>query len=237
MDSGVRKISKFVFLIFLIALFSCSKKENEAMIDMVLIPSGEFIMGSNEGAVDEGPERNIYLQSFFIDKYAVTNEQYKNYIEETKHPLPKGWAFTGYDSNFRDHPVVFVNYSDAEAYCTRQGKRLLNEEEWEKAARGTDGRKYPWGDHFDETNANTSLGEIVGTVPVTSYESGKSPYGLLNMAGNVWEWTSTAGQNEGTKITRGGSWGLSHRFSRTFSRAGYNAKAELNNIGFRCAKD
>lgn len=229
--------SSIIFFISLVIILSCSKKENDILSNMALIPAGEFIMGSNEGAVDERPERNVYLKFFLMDKYTVTNDQYKKFIDETKRSAPKNWVFSGYNSDLKDHPVVFVNYNDAETYCMWLVKRLPTEEEWEKVARGADKRKYPWGNSFDKTNANTSLRGIMGTVPVNSYESGKSPYGLYNMAGNVWEWTSTIGQNKETRITKGGSWGLSHRFSRTFSRVEYSAKARTNNIGFRCAKD
>lgn len=194
-------------------------------------------MGSNEGDSDEGPERKIHLKSFLMDKYTTTNEQYKKFIDANDRPMQKSWIFTGYNTDLKDHPVDFVNFKDAEEYCMWSGKRLPTEEEWEKAARGTDGRKYPWGNHFDKTRANTSLGGIMGTVPVNSFDGGESPYGLFNMAGNVWEWTSTRGKNKENRITKGGSWGLTHRFSRTFSRVEYAEKARTNNIGVRCAKD
>ncbi len=226
-----------IFFISLIALLSCQKKENGSSTEMVLIPEGEFTMGSNEGHADEGPERKVYLKSFLMDKFAVTNEQYKKFIGVTNRSMPKSWIFTGYNSDFKDYPVNFVSYKDGVAFCMWLGKRLPTEEEWEKAARGTDGRKYPWGNHFDKTKANTSLGGIMGTVPVNFFETGKSPYGLFNVAGNVWEWTSTPGKNKEKRTAKGGSWGLSHRFSRTFSRVEYETKSRVNNIGFRCAKD
>lgn len=204
---------------------------------MVLIPEGEFVMGSNEGIADEGQDRTVFLKSFYMDKYEVTNEQYKKFIDAVEYSMPKGWIFSGYDPEIKDHPVVFVNYDDAYAYCRWLEKRLPTEEEWEKSSKGTDGRKYPWGNHFRKDKANTSLGGNSSTAPVNSYETGKSPYGLFNMAGNVWEWTDTSGQDKRRKIVKGGSWGLSHRFSRTFSRAEYKAKAKTNNIGFRCTRD
>ncbi len=227
-----------IILLVAIALFvSCSKKDRESSSNMVLIPEGKFIIGSNERDSDEAPQREIELKAFLIDKFAVTSGEYKKYVDASGHSEPKGWFFTGYNEELKDHPVTHVNYKDAEVYCSSLEKRLPTEEEWEKAARGTDGRAYPWGDHFDRSRANTSLAGIMATVPVNSYESGKSPYGIFNMAGNVWEWTSTQGQDKEKRITKGGSWGLSHRYSRTFSRVEYESKAKTNNLGFRCAKD
>jgi formylglycine-generating enzyme required for sulfatase activity len=232
-----KRTRHFIFFIVFIIAVSCQKKKEVSLSDMALIPEGEFIMGSNEGDVDETPERKINLKSFLIDKYDVTNEQYKKFVAATNRPEPKNWFFTGYDSKLKDHPVSFVDFKNAKAYCAWLGKRLPTEEEWEKAARGTDGRKYPWGNHFDKSKANTSLGGIMGTVPVDYYSSGQSPYGVFNMAGNVWGWTSSRGKSDEKMIVKGGSWGLSHRFSRTFSRVEYETKARVNNIGFRCALD
>ncbi|MBI3755122.1 MAG: SUMF1/EgtB/PvdO family nonheme iron enzyme [Deltaproteobacteria bacterium] len=203
---------------------------------MVLIPEGDFIMGSNIGEQDEGPEKKVSLKAFYIDKFEITNEAYKQFVTETKHREPKSWAISGYKEEEKSMPVVFVGYSDASEYCKWRGKRLPAEQEWEKAARGTDGRIYPWGNEFDSSKANTSLSGMVGTTNVGTYDNGKSPYSIYEMAGNVWEWTNS-NYDEKRKVVKGGSWGLSHRFARTFTRIGYKNDARINNLGFRCAKD
>jgi iron(II)-dependent oxidoreductase len=218
-----------VLLIFI--LMGCSKPQE----DMALIPEGEFIMGSNQEK-DEGPERMVFLRSFYIDKFEVTNANYSKFVKETRHREPKEWLVYGYREDKKDHPVIFVSLSDAVEYCKWMGKRLPTEDEWEKAARGSDGHIYPWGNKFESERANTSLSGIVGTTKVGLYKWGSSPYGVYDMAGNVWEWTNSD-YNEKAKVVRGGSWGLSHRFARTFTRIGYKPDMRINNLGFRCAKD
>ncbi len=212
-------------------LISCSKLPE----DMVLIPGGEFIMGSNKEK-DEGPERRVFLKPFYIDKFEITNANYKQFVKETKHREPKDWMIYGYREDKKDHPVVFVSLGDATEYCKWMKKRLPIEEEWEKAARGPDGSIYPWGNKFEQERANTSLSGIVGTTKAGLYKGGSSPYGVYDMAGNVWEWTDSD-YIEKTKVVKGGSWGLSHRFARTFTRIGYKPDTKINNLGFRCAKD
>lgn len=221
----------FIGLIF-ISILGCAKSAE----DMALVPKGEFIMGSSAGENDEYPERKLSLEAFYIDKFEVTNEAYKQFVTKTKHREPKNWAVYGYKDEEKDYPVVFVDYSDASGYCKWANKRLPTEEEWEKAARGTDGRIYPWGNEFDSNKANTSLSGIIGAAKVGAYENGKSPYGIYDMAGNVWEWTNS-NYDEKRKAVKGGSWGLSHRFARTFTIIGYKPDARINNLGFRCAKD
>lgn len=203
---------------------------------MALVEEGEFAMGSDASEADEGPMRVVFVDSFYMDITETSNGEYKVFTEKTKHKLPKNWRIYGYKEAKADHPVTFVSRADAESYCAWKGKRLPTEIEWEKAARGVDGFVYPWGNKFNRTNANTSLSGIIGTTSVGKYETGKSPYGMLDMAGNVWEWT-VSDYNEKTATVRGGSWGLSHRFARTFTRLGYNPESKVNNIGFRCVKD
>lgn len=229
---AANKIFSFVWLLTIFTLCGCSKQPE----DMALIPEGEFIMGSNMEAQSEGPEKKVFLKAFFIDKSEVTNETYRQFVKETNHREPKNWTIYGYREEEKDYPVIFVDYADAAAYCKWTKKRLPTEEEWEKAARGTDGRIYPWGNEFDSSKANTSLSGIVGTTKVGTYDNGKSPYGIYDMAGNVWEWTDSH-YNESRKVVRGGSWGLSHRFARAFTRIGYEPDTRINNLGFRCAKD
>jgi formylglycine-generating enzyme required for sulfatase activity len=131
------------------------------------------------------------LKGFYIDRFPVTNSEYRRFVKDTKHAEPKDWTVYGYQEEKEDHPVVFVSFSDASGFCKWAGKRLPIETEWEKAARGADGRTYPWGSTFDASRANTSIPGIVGTTSVRRYDRGQSPYGAWDMAGNVWEWTAT----------------------------------------------
>ncbi len=163
--------------------------------DMVLIPSGSFTMGGGEaGDFDEQPQRVIYLDPYYIDKHEVSNADYKRFSSMLKRPLPKIPVFED-DVNLLKgdtQPVVGVAWLDAVAYCRWAGNRLPTEAEWEKAARGQDGDRWPWGDSFNTLHAN-GRGEEDGykySAPVGSFERGRSPYGLYDMAGNVSEWVS-----------------------------------------------
>lgn len=156
---------------------------------MIWIPEGEFLMGSpeGEGHYNERPQRSVYLDGYFIDKYEVTWQQYEAYcqaISKTRHSRPS-WAGN-------DHPVVNVSWENARAYATWVGGDLPTEAQWEKAARGTGGLRYPWGNSLRLSDGSTPCNHEVGndsrhTVPVDSYRDGASPYGCLHMAGNVFE--------------------------------------------------
>ena len=213
------------------ALFACAKGGP----DMAFVPEGEFQMGSPLGTKDELSEK-VFVKAFYIDKHEVTNGRYKAFVDASKRQRPKDWDAYGYSEERKDYPVVLVSFDDAVEFCKWDGKRLPIEEEWEKAARGTDGRIYPWGNAFDKDKANTSLSGVIGVTKAGRYEAGKSPYGVYDMAGNVWEWTGTDFDERG-KAVRGGSWGLTHRFATTFSRVGYIPVTKINNLGFRCVKD
>jgi formylglycine-generating enzyme required for sulfatase activity len=233
MEKGCPFFNIRVLVAALLTAFSivaCQRAEN-----MVYVPEGEFTMGTNIGEPDERPERKVYVKAFYIDRYEVTNGQYARFVEKTKRKKPKNWEVEGLKEDKKNHPVVFVTYADARSFCEWAGKRLPTEEEWEKAARGADGRPYPWGKEFNAGFANTSVSGIVGTAEVGRFEKGASPYGAHDMAGNVWEWTESE-FTERAKVVRGGSWGLTHRFARSFFRVGYTAGTAINNLGFRCAK-
>ncbi len=212
-----------------------SIKAEKAAREMLEVPAGKFIYGGKEG-------QKVTLKSFTIDTYEVTNSQFKEFVKATKRKEPRGWFIYGYKKAEADHPMTLVSFNDADDYCEWAGLRLPTEQEWERAARGTDGRRYPWGNEWASNKANTSLSGIVGTSPVGSYPEGKSPVGALDMAGNLWEWTSSDFDDDQvaatvkTKVVRGGSWGLTHRFASTYFRVGYNPTTVINNIGFRCAK-
>ncbi|MDQ7822712.1 MAG: SUMF1/EgtB/PvdO family nonheme iron enzyme [Candidatus Eremiobacteraeota bacterium] len=179
--------------------------EHENSLDnavMILIPPGEFLMGSpvGEGYGEEHPQRNIYLDPFYIYKYEVTNGQFARFVNETGYKAKGDWekyAVQGRES----HPVINVTWTDAQAYCQWAGGDLPTEAQWEKAARGIDGRRFPWGDHWDRNkcnNVDTDSSEYRalrahlylrrGTTPVGAFSEGASPYGCMDMAGNVWEW-------------------------------------------------
>lgn len=227
-------------------------------VPMVLIPAGEFTMGSNEsGNAEAKPAHTVYLDAFYIDKYEVTNEMYDAcvYAVECRKPRQGGSVTRStYYNNpvFANYPVIYVDWKMAKAYCEWRGARLPTEAEWEKAARGTDERIYPWkSNRVDCSFAN--LTNCVGdTTPVDQYESGVSPYGVYGMAGNVFEWTSSLfklypynaedGREKldatGKRVARGGSW---HTFGGNSGNARTDTRLELDPayygayVGIRCA--
>jgi len=179
----------------------------DAPEDMVLIPGGSFLMGvdktervdtkkmtlrqqlkyavSKEAFNDEGPAHMVILDPYYMDKYEVSNKHYAEFIKATDHPAPAYWD--DHRRNKPQQPVSGVNWHDANAYCSWTNKRLPSEAEWEKAARGPEGYKYPWGNELDPTKANFGRKQEY-TANVDAYPEGKSPYGIYNMAGNVFEW-------------------------------------------------
>ena len=160
--------------------------------EMVFVPSGEFVMGSADADqsvfYDQKPQHTVYLDAFWIDKYEVTNARYQRCVAAGSCP-PSHFA---HDDRFNGdrQPVVGISWGDATAYARWVGGRLPTEAEWEKAARGTDGRIYPWGNQWDGSKANTSENGLGTATDVGSYPDGASPYGALDMAGNVWEWVA-----------------------------------------------
>jgi sulfatase modifying factor 1 len=172
---------------------------------VILIPAGPFTMGSNDGLPNERPEHQVTLNAYYIDQYEVTAGRYQKFVELAKRDVPPTWDDEAARS-LSDYPAVGMSWSDAAAYCKWVGRRLPTEAEWEKAARGTDGRRYPWGHmqpFVDIANYNRGLwvSEAITLVPVNSglegmsvrhglKEGGKSPYGLFHMAGNAAEWVA-----------------------------------------------
>ena len=225
--------------------------------NMVLVPRGEYIMGSNDHQ-DEKPH-NVVLDAYYIDKYEVSNKDYKDFMKTTGHAAPAYWDDPRL--NKPEQPVVGVNWYDGSAFCESKGKRLPTEAEWERAAKGPDGHAhYPWGHQLDASKAN--YGQMVGyTTAVDSYPEGVSGYGAYNMAGNVFEWVSdwydpryfnvspamnpqgpATGlnfANQGpVKVLKGGSWlapssslHTSHRFWNQPENNSYGV-----GLGFRCAQ-
>ena len=231
--------------------------------DMALIPAGEFTMGIDDAGIENvtkkvggsrkdqenaTPAHKETLPDYYMDKYEVTNAQYKKFAEATKHAAPEFWEEGKMPEGKKKHPVVGVSWHDAEAYCKWAGKRLPTEAEWEKAARGTDGRLFPWGDKFARANANTRSGGKENTTPVGSYPAGASPYGCYDMAGNVLEWTASHYlAYPGTKhedefygderyVSRGGSWDDEDYYATCTSRTIFSPETTFEHLGFRCSR-
>ncbi|KXJ99435.1 formylglycine-generating enzyme family protein [Nitrospirales bacterium NOB] len=227
--------------------------------EMVQISEGPFVMGSrdNDSDPDEKPEHQVYLKAFFIDKKEVTQDEYDRFAKMTKRFKRKIEVFEDDPAKLLkpENPMIAVTWDDAEAYCKWAGKRLPTEAEWEKAARGEGKRRYPWGEEFAVGSANIDGNEdgfrYLG--PPGSFESGRSPYGVYDMTGNVAEWVADfydenyyrkapyrdpKGPDQGEqRVIRGGSWRETKRNVRTSKR--FQAKPWRHDItvGFRCAKD
>jgi len=223
---------------------------------MMLIPQGEFRIGSADGKVDEQPVHRVHLDAFWMDQTEVTNAQYKECAASGLCTNPSmGDSFTRreyYTSDneqYADFPVIHVNWYQAEAYCKWAGGRLPTEAEWEAAARGTDARTYPMGDAVAKGSANYA-GFVGDTTRVGSYPAGSSPYGVLDMAGNVWEWVSDwydqdfysqsprrnpAGPPSGSsRVLRGGSWEDDTDLLRSANRNFNDPLISTETWGFRC---
>lgn len=157
----------------------------------IVVPAGEFLMGTDRSrsAVQDRPQHRISLAAFRIGKYPVTNAQYARFVAATGHRPPLNWDGGKFRPGQELHPVTMVSWHDADAYATWAGARLPREAEWEKAARGVDGRRWPWGDEMDASRLNTYY-TVGATTEVTRFPEGASPFGAVDMAGNVSEWTA-----------------------------------------------
>lgn len=221
---------------------------------MVLVPAGPFTMGNNndfyDNDNDEKPQHTVDLPAFFVDKYPVTNRDYAAFVKATGHGRPRYWSESGaIPPGKEEHPVVGVTYADAIAYAQWQNRRLPTEQEFEKACRGTDARRWTWGNVFDKSRAN--VGQDT-TTPVTAYPTGVSPYGAFEMAGNVWEWNSTWYElypgsppnrtverflGRQVKSVRGGSYGSDIGSARCADRGNKKPDESGPSLGFRTALD
>lgn len=257
---------------------------------LVYVPEGEFLRGSDQAGASgmEKPQRMVFLDAFWIYQHPVTNAQFAAFVDASGHQtIAEGagwsWAFDGDDwaeldgvtwrepqgpgstiAGREDHPVLHVSWFDAEAYCAWAGGRLPTEAEWEKAARGDDGRNYPWGDtpvtgdraNFCDVNCPFEWAEAdqddgyLGPSPVGSYPAGASPYGTLDMAGNVWEWVADwffpdyygfapdqnpAGPLSGDlRVVRGGSWYNNVNSMSVTFRHRFTPDSTIDLLGFRC---
>jgi serine/threonine-protein kinase len=223
---------------------------------MVLVPAGTFPMGSNTGFPDEKPMHKITLDAFYIDRFEVTNALYRACVKAGACLIPRSLRSNSRPSyygnpEFDDYPVIWVDWAMASTYCEWRDARLPTEAEWEYAARGKDGRTYPWGENIDRTRANYS-GNIGDTVAVGSYENGKSIYGVYDMAGNASEWvsdwydksyyqnspsTNPAGPDSGLiVILRGGAWSYDVLHVRSAYREKNDPTLTADRISFRCVR-
>ena len=241
--------------------------------DLVDVPGGTFVMGDAAGEPDEAP-KTVTVGPFRLMRHEVTNRQFAAFVAASGHrtdPERRGFGYV-WDRRWRrvagaawrhpagpddaidrriDHPVVQVSARDAAAFCAWYGLRLPREEEWEFAARGTDGRRYPWGDGAPEAAGmrRANFGTVpccapdesdgyLRTAPVGRYPVGASPFGLLDMAGNVWEWTASPFPGRPREVAlRGGGWGNNPYCLRTTYRHGNPPDIGLDMVGFRCAAD
>ena len=234
----------------------------------VLVPAGLFPMGvppgDRDGGRDEYPRHEVFLDSFLIDQFEVTNGRYLEFVKSTGHRVPQNptnptrnlWQGDTITESLAERPVINVDWFDADAYCKWAGKRLPTEAEWEKAAKGTSDRRFVWGNvepTAKHLNYNQRwIGEKT-LMPVGSYEAGKSPYGAYDMAGNVWEWVNDwydaryyekspernpKGPETGLKkVIRGAGWQNETPTVRIFTRVESDPTMRNESTGFRCATE
>ncbi len=234
---------------------------------MVLVPEGEFVMGNNHGSSTEQPERRVYLNRYWIDKYEMTFVQYYAFVNATGHRKPRLAGYLGVET--KELPrlmnpfsaVVGVSWEDAVGYCRWKGKRLPTEAEWEKAAKGMDPRKWPWGneERAEYANLKGDADDARYTAPVGAFRHDKSPFGVFDMAGDVMEWVADWYQEDyyavmptrnplgpergvqtahfnAQRVIRGASWNDSLERAKTTVRFKMNPNYRDVTIGFRCAK-
>jgi formylglycine-generating enzyme required for sulfatase activity/plastocyanin len=220
---------------------------------MVRIDAGEFIMGTDDRLPNEAPKRRVRLPAFWVDRTEVTNAAFVEFLNALRHsrdmvdlsdpgckirPGKKPGTFV-VESGCENLPVVCVSWFGADTYARWLGKRLPTEAEWEKAARGADGREWPWGNEFGAAKANVSTATFVspGLKPVGSFPVGASPSGCLDMAGNAWEWTASEDSETRQKIIRGGAFDSRPGYARAAVRVTAAPDLRSDKIGFRCAAD
>ncbi len=234
-------------LTFASMLVSCQSSKPEAN-QLILIPAGSFLMGEDSGRASNQPQREVYLDAYYIQKTEVTVSQFLEFLAATDY-RSIGWQDLPEDPS--NLPATRVLWRDADVYCEWLGLRLPTEAEWEKAARGTGGRFYPWGNDWQPRNADGADSGFDDVRPVGSYPQGASPYGLLDMSGNAAEWVSdyydaayytySPSENpQGTSIVldhvlRGGSFASSPEKLTTFFRNSSHSVLPNPRVGFRCA--
>lgn len=233
---------------------SHSANKIQISFDWIEIPAGEFLMGSNPiqpitSYPDESPEHQIDLEEFFISAKPITNAQYEKFVLSTGYKKPGHWIGGVVPSQKKEHPVTYIDWDDANAFANWCGASLPSEAQWEKSARGSDGRLFPWGD-AEPTNEDANFGNLIGdTTEVGIHKSGASVYGVLDLAGNVWEWTSSIhreypynsndGREDvnlwGARVVRGGNYLSAAKNIRCADRHSIYPTARDIYIGFRVA--
>jgi formylglycine-generating enzyme required for sulfatase activity len=215
---------------------------------MAYVPGGEFRMGNDAGDEFERPVHTVTVKPFFIDLTEVPCADYEEFVQTGGARVARGRKASSCPQNAPLRPVTGVTWENADAFCRDRGKRLPTEAEWEFAARGTDGRRYPWGNEWRARAANAD-GAFDRVMDIGAYQAGKSPFSAYDMVGNVWEWTDTdlapypggklpAGVPANAKVIRGGSF-AENWTQATATYRGYLAPDSPNNekTGFRCARD
>jgi len=234
--------------LFLLLLTACSSGISPHA-DTVLVPAGWFEMGENDGRRSNEPRHQVYLDSFAITRTEITRSQFAIFLKETG-CQPAHIRLQDLKGN-PNLPVTGVVWEDANAYCQWAGMRLPTEAQWEKAARGTDGRRFPWGDEWEPDCANTAENGPGRVLPVGSYPQCSSPYGALDMAGNAAEWVADnfsfdyyqhsprrnpAGPpGKRDRGLRGGSWASPWEHAQTYFRDSSHSVRPNPRVGFRCA--
>ena len=221
--------------------------------EMVPVPAGTLRMGSNlAGRENENPEHKVQIKAFYLDRYEVTNLQYKDFVDVAGHRMPVHWQNGTFPAGKGEHPVANVSWEDARTYAEWTGKRLPTEAEWEWAARGRDGREYPWGKQPSQDHANYGSPDNK-TTPINKYLKGVSEFGVWDLCGNVGEWVNDWYENkyysrspesdpkgpaEGhLKVYRGGGYHTNRMDIRAASRHSATPTMYQDYIGFRCAMD
>jgi formylglycine-generating enzyme required for sulfatase activity len=216
---------------------------------MIYVPGGTFLMGRDNGDEYERPAHSVTVKPFYVDEHEVTCEQYSEFVKATGQPPPATWVGSSYPPGHGRRPVTGVSWVAANAYALWAGKRLPTEEEWEFAARGTDGRIYPWGGEWQAGLANADTSSRQGMADVGEFK-GASTFGALDMVGNAWEWTASPlqaypggrlpKQEAGDlRVIRGGSWQSDRSTATTTYRFGWAPERakDYNKTSFRCVKD
>lgn len=216
---------------------------------MIYIPAGNVILGSMDGDPWERPPHDVFVNAFYINQYEVTNGEYARFVEETGHRPPPHWPGGLVPGGLENHPVMYVSFEDAEAYCEWAGGRLPTEAEWERAAKADTARAYPWGNEFDKDLANTWEAGRGGSAPVGSYFRGGSPFGVEDLSGNAFEWVQgffapypgskfrSAQFDQHLRVLRGGSWTFNAYYARVSHRFARSGGERGASYGIRPARD
>ena len=273
----MKKILVLISVVTLLSMGCTKSSEDKAPLNMVMVDAGSFFMGTSRNIeednfydfglikpfyADASPMHEVTLDAYYIDKYETSNAEYLEFLKATNTPVLPHWKDGTYPEGKGKHPMGGVSWLAAVEYCKWRGKRLPTEAEWEKAARGTDKREFPWGNEYDESklNAAREAERYDKAVEVDSFPEGVSPYGVYNMSGNVWEWTDSWYKSypgavyesdkfgERSKVVRGNSVSpIAHFpqekhtyivswYSRAYFRFPMRPQLNFGDVGFRCAK-